>query len=116
MMRVSWEKSRNPILRLITYYDRGWLKIRRNITFKRPKDFVTSFPIGSVSKDINVRIYFSGSKEELLQCNTLIFHIPGGGFVTMTPENHDDYLSDWVRQTGIPLISINYGNSQRIVF
>ncbi|KAJ3058490.1 hypothetical protein HK102_010480, partial [Quaeritorhiza haematococci] len=31
MMRVSWEKANNPIIRFLTIPDRGYLRIRRDI-------------------------------------------------------------------------------------
>jgi len=111
MMRVSWEKSSNPILRFVTAYDRGWLKIRKNITFKRPDKKSPSSFGNHYLGDIKARLYFSGSAEELLEATQLIFHIPGGGFVTMSPECHDDYVSSWARKTKIPIVSINYGKS-----
>ncbi len=36
MMRVSWDKAKNPILRFISFPFRGFLSIRENITFTRP--------------------------------------------------------------------------------
>lgn len=29
----------------------------------------------------------------------------------MSPENHDEYVSNWARQTKVPIISINYGKA-----
>lgn len=34
-----------------------------------------------------------------------------GGFVAMSPENHDEYVCNWARQTKSPIISINYGKA-----
>lgn len=122
-MRVSWEKSLNPILRLGTIFDRGFLRIRENITFPRPERTITSF--GNIELgDIKARLYYNGTREQLKYCNELIFHgmsscfsdlmhilVPGGGFVTMSPECHDDYVSGWARNTHKPILSINYGKS-----
>jgi len=38
----------------------------------------------------------------------LIFHIHGGGFVAMTSHGHESYLRVWAKETGIPIISIDY--------
>ncbi|KAJ3222453.1 hypothetical protein HK099_002307 [Clydaea vesicula] len=95
MMRISWEKSDNPYLRMLTVFDRG---------------SPTSFPDDQLN-DIKARIYFHGSKEELVTASKLIFHVPGGGFVTMSPRCHDDYVSNWARKTKVPIISINYGKA-----
>jgi hypothetical protein len=36
VMRTSWNKSMNPYLRALAYFDRGSLKIRKDIVFQRP--------------------------------------------------------------------------------
>jgi acetyl esterase/lipase len=60
---------------------------------------------------IAARLYFYGTEMQLKDCSKLIFHIPGGGFVAMRPENHDEYVSNWARQTKLPIVSINYGKA-----
>jgi hypothetical protein len=86
-MRISWEKSLNPILRLLTILDRGWLTIRENISFPRPSGLEKSpSSFGQeLLGDIKARLYYCGTKEQLQYCTELIFHVPGGGFVTMSP-------------------------------
>jgi hypothetical protein len=82
MMRVSWEKSLNPILRLATFLDRGWLTIRENITFPRPSG-VEKSPSSFESKclgDIKARLYYCGSKEQLQVCFLLIDRLVLYGF------------------------------------
>jgi hypothetical protein len=37
VMRASWNKSTNPYLRALSYFDRGYLKMRKNIVIPRPK-------------------------------------------------------------------------------
>lgn len=120
MMRCSWEKSTdNSILRFITYFDRGYLAIRKNITFKRPSNppSPTSFP-DILLPDIKARLYYNGKFSQMVNSTSLIFFVPGGGFVSMSPENHgifnlilDDYLSAWARKTNVPVIAINYGKA-----
>lgn len=46
-----------------------------------------------------------------MRADRLIFHIPGGGFVCMSPICHDDYVSTWAKQTGVPILSIDYGKA-----
>ncbi|KAI9202007.1 Alpha/Beta hydrolase protein [Polychytrium aggregatum] len=111
MMRTSWEKSLNPILRLLAYPQRGYLPIRRDITIPRPTPpSVSSFP-GTKLGPITVRLYFDGAPEELKKCTSLILQVPGGGFVSMGPKCHDDYVSVWARKTKIPVVSIDYGKA-----
>ncbi|KAJ2999234.1 hypothetical protein HDV02_003328 [Globomyces sp. JEL0801] len=110
VMRTSWEKSTNPYLYALTYFDRGYLKIRKDITFKRPTDTHSSFNLDKLP-DVKARLYFPGTYEELKKATQIIFNIPGGGFVTMHPKNHDDYLSSWARELKIPVVSIDYGKA-----
>lgn len=115
-MRVSWEKSTNPFFYALTYLDRGYLSIRKNILIPRPAiPSHSSFSI-DVLPSIKARLYFPGSQEELRKANELIFVIPGGGFVTMSPENHDDYLSQWSRTCNTPIVALNYGKAPEFPF
>lgn len=111
LMRISWEKSTTPLLRLLTTLDRGRLSIRQNISISRPKYPLPSSFHESQLKPIEARLYFSGTPEQLFSCSEFIFHCPGGGFVCMSPLNHDDYVSAWARKTGLPIVSINYGKA-----
>ncbi|KAJ3271564.1 hypothetical protein HDV01_006526 [Terramyces sp. JEL0728] len=110
VMRTCWEKSTNPIFYAFTYFDRGYLRIRRDVIIPRPEEpSVSSFDMDL--PDIKARLYFPGTAQELAKATQLIFNIPGGGFVTMHPKNHDDYLSCWARNMKIPIIAIDYGKA-----
>ena len=112
MLRISWEKTLNPYIRLVTYFNRGYLAVRDDILIPRPMtESPTSFP--NVPKaSIRARLYCSSP---IIQCRTvdkLVFFVPGGGFVTMPPKTHDDYTSSWARSlNGIPIVSIDYGKA-----
>lgn len=43
--------------------------------------------------------------------HNLIFDVPGGGFISMVPEHHEERLRSWAVQTGRPVISIEYGKA-----
>ena len=45
------------------------------------------------------------------QSKELILQLPGGGFVTMNPKCHDDYVSNWARQTKKPIVALDYGKA-----
>ncbi|TPX52156.1 hypothetical protein SeMB42_g01623 [Synchytrium endobioticum] len=111
MMRISWDKVDNPILRMATRRDRPWLRFRKDITLPRPsKPSTTSFPDVQLPP-IAARFYYSGTEGQLKQCEDLIFLIPGGGFVCMPPRCHDNYVSQWAKQTNRPIVAINYGKA-----
>lgn len=48
---------------------------------------------------------------ELLRQEDLILDFPGGGFIAMTPEHHDERLRRWAVKTGKPVISVDYGKA-----
>jgi acetyl esterase/lipase len=110
-IRASWQKATNPYFYMITMFDRGYLGIRKNLSIPAPSvKFPSAFPL-QPKGNIKARLYFHGTSKQLRDCTSLIFHIPGGGFVAMDPEHHDDYVSNWARQTKLPIISINYGKA-----
>ena len=48
--------------------------------------------------------------------DSLILHIHGGGFITLSPLSHENYTRKIVNNTGIPLISIDYRLSPEYSF
>lgn len=46
------------------------------------------------SKPVTAWLYFSGSQLALSQTRELILDFPGGGFVSMSPENHEERVSN----------------------
>jgi acetyl esterase/lipase len=40
--------------------------------------------------------------------DSLIVHIHGGGFVAQTASSHLMHLSEWAKDTGAPIVTINY--------
>lgn len=41
----------------------------------------------------------------------MILDFPGGGFVAMTPEHHEERLRMWAVRTGRPVVSVDYGKA-----
>lgn len=111
MMRVSWEKSQNPYLLLATARDRPWLPIRRDITIPRPDPpSVSSFQDVELGP-VKARLYFAGTNEQLLRSREMVLLFPGGGFVAMGPRCHEDHVSQWAKNTKVPIVSIDYGKA-----
>lgn len=48
--------------------------------------------------------------------DSIILHIHGGGFITLSPLSHENYTRKIVNQTGIPLISVDYRLSPEYSF
>lgn len=65
-------------------------------------------------------IFFDGTEAELAACTDLVLDFPGGGFICMSPEHHEERLRAWGRKFGREagpgvkkraVLSIDYGKS-----
>ncbi|PPQ99438.1 hypothetical protein CVT24_005245 [Panaeolus cyanescens] len=102
MLRVTWEKTTNPYIRMVTHLPR--ITIRRRILLARPSSSMYTRPI-------TVYLFFAGSEQELAKATELVLDFPGGGFVAMTPEHHEERLRMWAKTTGRPVLSVDYGKA-----
>ncbi|CAL1707366.1 unnamed protein product [Somion occarium] len=102
MLRTTWEKATNPYLRLVTIFPR--VTIRRKFFLPRPKD-------SAYNRPITVWLFFAPPEHHLVRATDLILDFPGGGFISMTPEHHEERLRMWTAQTGKPVLSIEYGKA-----
>ncbi|THH15139.1 hypothetical protein EW146_g5296 [Bondarzewia mesenterica] len=111
MLRVTWEKTSNPYVRLLIH--RQSLAFYRRILLPRPQS-------SPYSRPITVHLYFSPLDAHALHKDPaaalatqedLILDFPGGGFIAMTPEHHEERLRMWASRTGRPVISVEYGKA-----
>ncbi|KIY74423.1 alpha/beta-hydrolase [Cylindrobasidium torrendii FP15055 ss-10] len=102
MLRVTWEKTSNPWIK--AFSPKAYVSIRKKIILARPKE-------SAYTRPITVYLFFSGTPAQLRNCSDLIFDIPGGGFIAMNPEHHEDRLRLWARATNKPVISLDYGKA-----
>ncbi|KAI9477998.1 MAG: Alpha/Beta hydrolase protein [Benjaminiella poitrasii] len=101
-MRISWEKvAHNPILKFISRLTRPRLTIEDILTISRTAHRANKPPI-------KVHRYYAAAKDTFKDHNTVLLQFPGGGFVSMPPPCHEDSLSIWAHQTGLPVFSVNY--------
>ncbi|ODO03459.1 hormone-sensitive lipase [Cryptococcus wingfieldii CBS 7118] len=106
MLRTTWDKTNNPYIRLLTARHRPKLPIVRTIFIPRPSQSSrASLP------PVKTMLFFSGSEAELAQATELIVDFPGGGFIAMSPECHEERLRTWARRTGKPVLGVNYGKA-----
>ncbi|WVQ71557.1 hypothetical protein IAR50_001096 [Cryptococcus sp. DSM 104548] len=106
MLRTTWEKTNNPYIRLLTARHRPSLPIVRTIYIPRPaQSSRASLP------PVKAMLFFSGSEAELARATELIVDFPGGGFIAMSPECHEERLRTWARRTGKPVLGVNYGKA-----
>lgn len=111
MLRATWEKTSNPFLQLVLH--KKPVALRRKILLPRPDS-------SSYTRPITIHLFYSPhpghslSKDPLaaLSCErNLIFDVPGGGFISMGPEHHEERLRSWAVKTCRPVISIEYGKA-----
>ncbi|KAI0358414.1 alpha/beta-hydrolase [Trametes cingulata] len=102
MLRTTWEKTTNPYLRMLAHHPR--ISIRRKILLARPKD-------STFRRPITTWLFFAPPADQLAQATDLILDFPGGGFVSMTPEHHEERLRMWAVRTGKPVLSVDYGKA-----
>ncbi|BGP16719.1 hypothetical protein JCM10213_009137 [Rhodosporidiobolus nylandii] len=109
MLRTTWEKQSNPIIRFVTARHRPFIKVRRKIFLPRPEG-------SKYSKPITAHLFFYGTELELAAQHELVMDLPGGGFICMNPEHHEERLLRWARQTKRPVLSFDYGKAPEYPF
>ncbi len=62
-------------------------------------------------KPITIYLFYAGTEKELSEQTELVFDIPGGGFICMNPEHHEERLIRWTKQIGKPILSVDYGKA-----
>lgn len=96
-LRLSWEKNTTPVLGFLSRLTRPKISIIRKISIARAE-----LPA------VDAWLYFDGSQAELEQSQKMVLSFPGGGFVSMSPREHDDALISWAKKLRIPLVAIEY--------
>ncbi|KAG6920304.1 hypothetical protein DXG01_005073 [Tephrocybe rancida] len=102
MLRTTWEKTTNPYIRMVTHLP--WLSMRRKILLPRPKS-------SKYTRPITAYLFFYPHESQLCHATDLILDFPGGGFVAMSPEHHEERLRMWAVNTRKPVLSIDYGKA-----
>ncbi|KIM26905.1 hypothetical protein M408DRAFT_16757 [Serendipita vermifera MAFF 305830] len=103
-LRVTWEKTGNPYIRAITYFERPRLPVARQILLPRPSH-------SKHRKPITAWLYWSRPENEIESASDLILDIPGGGFISIGPQHHEERLRRWALVSGRPVLSIDYGKA-----
>ncbi|ORX39743.1 Alpha/Beta hydrolase protein [Kockovaella imperatae] len=111
MLRTTWEKTNNPYIRLATYFQRPSLPIVRDVLISRPA--VSS---RSHLPPVRAMLFFNGTDADLAKAKNLIMDFPGGGFIAMGPECHEERLRRWAKRTGKPVLGVRYGKAPEYPF
>lgn len=111
MLRVAWEKQTSPIIWALTYPLLPRLKCIKEIHLPRTECEVGKYP--NWRCNTRIKIYYDGHERNLRYVHNVILHFPGGGFVAMAPENHEDPLRDWAKHLGkkVAIISVDYAKA-----
>jgi acetyl esterase/lipase len=107
---LLWSKFNKCVIfqiRILTHLPR--VTVRRKILLPRPKSSTYRRPITAF-------IFFSLPETQLCSATDLILDFPGGGFVAMSPEHHEERLRMWAVSTGKPVLSIDYGKAPECMF
>lgn len=118
MLRVSWDKSTSPIIWFLLAGLRPSVSVVRELFIERevPEAINRRFP--TWNPKTRIKIYYHGTENELKSVNKILLHFPGGGFVTMSPENHEEYIRRWARHLGksVCIVSVDYGKVQPHIY
>ncbi|KAI9006803.1 Alpha/Beta hydrolase protein, partial [Hyaloraphidium curvatum] len=110
-LRLGWNKAQvNPILRAVRWITADKIAVVREVFLPRPQPASPSAFEGT-PPPIRTLLFFNGTDAELAKADAMVLHLPGGGFVSMPPEVHSDYLRLWAKVTGLPVLSIDYGKA-----
>jgi acetyl esterase/lipase len=80
------------------------MSIRRKFLLPRPNG-------SQYTRPITAWLFFALPDHQLPKCTELILDFPGGGFVAMSPEHHEERLCSWAWRTGKPVLSLDYGKA-----
>jgi len=80
------------------------LSVRRKILLPRPEGSFYDRPVTAY-------LFFAPPETQLGEATELILDFPGGGFVAMSPEHHEERLRHWAVYSGKPILSIDYGKA-----
>ncbi|KAI6045954.1 Alpha/Beta hydrolase protein [Pisolithus marmoratus] len=102
MFRTTWEKTSNPYLRALS--STPSIAFYRRILLPRPSS-------SQYDRPITVHVFFAAPVVQLHNSTDLILDFPGGGFVAMTPEHHEERLRTWALRTGKVVLAVDYGKA-----
>lgn len=102
-IRVSWSKATTPCLSAIARM------VRPRLMGYPPRVVRIARPAQSwYVEPVSAWLYFDGPLDALAEQTCVVLDFPGGGFVALSPRNHDDRLLAWAGSLKIPIVSLEY--------
>ena len=104
-IRAVWNKGyQQPLLRLLNDLGRPYLR-------------VDGRPVSVTAADgrvIACSLYYHLPLSQLRHETRLVLDCPGGGFISMPPAAHSDYLSGWAKGLSMPVLAIDYAKVRAV--
>lgn len=102
-LRVSWNKATTLYLSIVA-------RVRRpRFTQYGPRAIQIARPDQSGYKDpVDAWLYFDGPESALREQTCVVLDFPGGGFVALSPRDHEDRLLAWAGNLKAPVVSLDY--------
>ncbi|KAJ2051900.1 hypothetical protein H4S04_001690 [Coemansia sp. S16] len=118
-LRTSWNKGvDNPLLRFVRRLHSSRLTIHRIVELpqREPSEGDECSSGGRLSEAADLEpakchILYAGDPATFASNRHIVLNYPGGGFVSMGPECHMDYLSAWAERTGAIVVSVDYAKA-----
>ena len=103
-MRVSWNKATSPYLSRVASLLRPRLAgyAPRALRIPRPGKLLYE------TEPVSAWLYFDGPMSALAEQTCVVMDFPGGGFVALSPRDHEDRLLAWAGKLKVPILSIDY--------
>lgn len=93
-------------VRFLTGFHRPSLPLVREVSIPRP-----SSSSRANLPPVKGLLFFDGSEKQLASATELVVDFPGGGFIAMGPDCHEERLRRWAKRTGKPVLGIDYGKA-----
>ncbi|RKP14439.1 Alpha/Beta hydrolase protein [Piptocephalis cylindrospora] len=106
-IRTSMERGRNPIIRFLNILERPSMGLVRKICLPRSNPHLAP---------ITLYLFHPGPPSTLVHTVELVLNFPGGGFVSMSPDCHDDCLRQSAKLSGKTIVSVDYGKAPEYPF
>jgi len=102
IMRACWEKNSHPVLKRISRLLDSTKKIQIH------RRLLHGFLREDDHSHIPCYLYYQGTDEELAKERKVVLHFHGGGFVSMSPILHENYLNYYADTLRCPVVSVDY--------
>ncbi|KAI9219658.1 alpha/beta hydrolase fold-domain-containing protein [Blastocladiella britannica] len=105
MLRLSWEKQKHPLFSAMSSLMQPKIQWKgKQIHLPRSPASPGYIPSDPRTHTTILWLYFDGLPTDLAHVRNVILHFPGGGFVCMGPECHEDYLVEWAHRSPYTLV------------